>query len=366
MKIAILGIRGIPARYGGFETCAEKIANYLGKKGHRIFVPCRKYLYPDKPSPGDNIQICFPFCIRGKITETFSHTFFSMLKTILWSPDVILLFNSANSPLAIIGKICGKKIIINVDGLEWKRQKWGFCGKSYFKFASFFSTIIADSIVADSQKIAEYYYSRFRRKSVYIPYGADIFYSRSPEILKTFGLKPKTYFFNGSRLEPENNQELMIKEFQSISSNNVLVLTGDIRKKNVYVKNLFNLASQQIRFIGPVYEKETYLELQANSLAYIHGNEVGGTNPALLSAMGCGALIFALDVPFNREVLGDCGLYFTKKTGSLANLIKQTVENPEKFSALGEKARERIRRFYKWDDVTSKYEQLLLTIGNNG
>ncbi|HOJ30447.1 MAG TPA: DUF1972 domain-containing protein [bacterium] len=366
MKIAILGIRGIPARYGGFETCAEKIAEYLGKKGHKIFVPCRKYLYPDKPLPGDNIQVCFPFCIRGKITETFSHTFFSMLKTIIWSPDVILLFNAANSPLAIFGKIYGKKFVINVDGFEWKRQKWGFCGKTYFKFASCFSTFIADSIVADSHKIAEYYDSRFHKKSVYIPYGADIFYSKSPEIIKSMGLQPKTYFFNGSRLEPENNQELMIKEFQLANINNVLAISGDIRKKNSYVKNILNIASQQIKFTGPVYEKKAYLELQANSLAYIHGNEVGGTNPALLSAMGCGALILALDVPFNREVLGDCGLYFTKKSGSLANLIKQMVESPEKFSSLGDKARERVKQFYRWDDVIQKYEQLLISVENNG
>lgn len=158
----------------------------------------------------------------------------------------------------------------------------------------------------------------------------------------------------------------MIKEFQLANINNVLAISGDIRKKNSYVKNILNIASQQIKFTGPVYEKKAYLELQANSLAYIHGNEVGGTNPALLSAMGCGALILALDVPFNREVLGDCGLYFTKKSGSLANLIKQMVESPEKFSSLGDKARERVKQFYRWDDVIQKYEQLLISVENNG
>lgn len=364
MKIAIIGTRGIPARYGGFETCAERIAEYFVQKGHKVLVTCRRHLYSEKPKFHNNILLSYPVCIKGKITETLSHTFFSILKAIMWNPDIILIFNAANSLLATIAKIYGKKIIINVDGLEWKRRKWGFAGKTYFKFASFFSTIIADSIIADSMKIAHYYQSRFHKESVFIPYGADLFYSENPEILSNFGLKPKNYFFTGSRLEPENNQDIMIKEFSSLNLDKLFAIAGDIQSKSNYVKKLKSMSTKNIKFIGKIYEKNTYMELQANSIAYIHGNEVGGTNPALLSAMGTGALIIAIDVPFNREVLGDCGLYFTKNPGSLSSIMKKILESPEKFSSLGEKARQRARSLYNWKDVGQKYEELFLYIKN--
>lgn len=364
MKIAIIGTRGIPARYGGFETCAEKIAEYLAMRGHKILVTCRSYLYPDKPEIHQGIKLIYPACIRGKVTETFSHTFFSIIKTIIWNPDVILMFNAANSILATIAKIYKKKVVINVDGLEWKRKKWGFVGKTYFKFSSFFSVVIADYVIADSLEISRYYQSRFCRSTIFIPYGADIFYSKNPHILDNFGLKPGNYFFTGSRLEPENNQDLMIKEYQNLNINIPFAIAGNIHNSSRYVKKLKSMASDKIRFIGPVYNKQTYMELQANSLAYIHGNEVGGTNPALLSAMGCGATIFALDVPFNREVLNNCGIYFTKEPGSLSNVIKQFLEKPARFSDSGEKTRERVKKFYNWQNVGEKYEQVFLKFKN--
>ncbi|MCX7705826.1 MAG: DUF1972 domain-containing protein, partial [bacterium] len=174
MKIAIIGTRGIPARYGGFETCAEKISKYLAENGHKVLVSCRKHLYPDRPSVHPNIKLVYALSIRGKITDTFSHTFFSILAAIIWNPDVIFMFNAANSPLVIIAKICGKKVVLNVDGFEWKRRKWGFVGQTYLKFASFFSTIIADYLIADSMEIAGYYRSRFHRDPIFIPYGGDI------------------------------------------------------------------------------------------------------------------------------------------------------------------------------------------------
>lgn len=364
MKIAIIGTRGIPARYGGFETCAEKISEYLAKKGHKILVTCRKYLYPDRPVFDENIRLIYLPSIKGKITDTFSHTFFSILAVLMCSPDVVLIFNSANSPLAMVLKLYGKKIVINVDGMEWKRRKWGIAGRLYFKFASLLSTVVADKIVADSQEIARYYQSVFHCESTYIPYGADIIVSKEPEVLLEFGLKEKTFFFNGSRLEPENNQDLIVREFKKARTNKDLVIAGDVKRKNRYVKKLLAEKNGNIHFVGTIFQKEKYVQLQANSIAYIHGNEVGGTNPALLSAMGCGACILALDVPFNREVLDDCGLYFTKQEGSLANLIEQVSSNPEKFSFLGEKARERAKRFYQWEDVAKEYEKLFLSLKN--
>jgi len=208
MKVAIIGTRGIPAKYGGFETCAEELSIGLVKKGHKVIVSCRGYLYPEKKKFYKGVKLVYPPSIRGKITDTLSHTFFSILRVLIENPDVILVFNSANSPVALIGKIYGKKIVINVDGLEWKRKKWGKIGKLYYKFCELFSCIVADEIISDAMAIKDYYRRKYKIESVFIPYGAYFYKSKNPEILNEYGLERKNYFFIGSRLEPENNQDI--------------------------------------------------------------------------------------------------------------------------------------------------------------
>ncbi len=362
MKVAIIGTRGIPAKYGGFETCAEELSIGLVKKGHKVIVSCRRYLYPDKKKFYNGVKLVYPPSIRGKTTDTLSHTFFSILRVLIENPDVILVFNSANSPVALIGKIYGKKIVINVDGLEWKRRKWGKIGKLYYKFCELFSCIVADKIISDAMAIKDYYRRKYKIESVFIPYGAYLYKSKNPEILNEYGLERKNYFFIGSRLEPENNQDIAVNAFSMVETDMKLFILGVVNYRSKYVRFLKKFEGEKIKLLSPIYEKNKYNELHANAYAYIHGNEVGGTNPALLQAMGSGNCIIAYDCPFNREVLGNCGLYFKKDAFDLKEKIEYLLNNPEKVKEYGKMARERVKNFYRWEKVIDDYEKLFLNL----
>lgn len=366
MKIAIIGTRGIPARYGGFETCAEELSTGLVRKGHKVVVSCRKYLYPEKKKYYKGVKLVYTPSIRGKITDTFSHTFFSILRVLFENPDVILIFNAANSPLALIGKIYGKKIVINVDGLEWKRRKWGKAGKFYYKFCEFFSCIVADKIVSDAKAIKDYYRKKYKTDSVFIPYGAYLYESKNPEILNDYGLEKKKFFFIGSRLEPENNQDIAVKAFSMVETDMKLAIAGGANYKSRYVKYLKKFENEKIKLLGPVYKPGHIEELHCNAYAYIHGNEVGGTNPALLKAMGSGNCIIAYDCDFNREVLGNCGLYFKKDPSDLKKKIEYLLNNPDEVEKFGKMAKERAKKFYRWEKVVDDYEKLFLDLFKTG
>jgi glycosyltransferase involved in cell wall biosynthesis len=281
---------------------------------------------------------------------------FSIIRVLFWSPDVNLIFNSANSPLAVIPKIFGKKVIINVDGLEWKRAKWGKLAKMYYKFSEFFSSVIADAVVSDAKAIKEYYRKKYKRESIYIPYGAPHIESKNPEILKQYGLKPDGYFFIGSRLEPENHQDMALEAFMHINTDKLLVIAGGANWESPYMKKISEVRSRKIKILGPVYTLGHIEELHANAYAYIHGNEVGGTNPALLKAMGSGNCVIALDVSFNREVLGDTGLYF-QNVSELKRHIEFLLANQMVLNSLRQKTRERAGELYKWQDVINIYEK---------
>ena len=363
MKIAIVGSRGIPAKYGGFETCAEELGIGLVNKGHKVLVSCRGYLYPQKPLSYKGVELCYPPSIPGKITDTFSHTFFSIFRTLFWAPDVILLFNSANSPLILLPRLFGKKVVINVDGLEWRRAKWGKTAKLYYKFAEFFSAAAADVVISDAAAIKDYYLWKYRRQTVYIPYGAPLNESRNPEILRLYNLEKNGYFFIGSRLEPENHQDIAVEAFRMSSTDKLLVIAGGANWKSPYVESLKKAGDKRIRFLGPVYEPGHMEELHLNAYAYIHGNEVGGTNPALLKAMGSGNCVLALDVPFNREVLGDAGLYF-RTPSELKNKIDFLLASPGRTEGIGQDARERARKLYRWEKVVEDYEKVFLKLCN--
>ncbi len=359
MKIAMIGTRGIPAKYGGFETCAEELGKGLVARGHRVLVSCRRNLYPCREAFYKGVRLCYPPSIPGKATDTFSHSFFSLCRVLAWSPDIILIFNSANSPIGLLARIAGKKVVINVDGLEWRRSKWGRAAKLYYKFAEFFSAVIADAVVSDARGIQDYYRRKYNRDSVFIPYGAPLNIKGSPEILREYRLKKDSFFFIGSRLEPENHQDMAVRAFEEMDTAKELVIAGGANWKSPYVYNIKKSRDSRLRFLGPVYREGHIETLHANAFAYIHGNEVGGTNPALLKAMGSGNAIIALDVNFNREVLGDSGLYFSEVSG-LKKQMELLLASPAKVAELRKAARERAEKLYRWTTVIDDYEKLFL------
>jgi len=358
----MIGTRGVPANYGGFETCVEELGKRLVDKEHSVTVYCRKELYNDRPLQYLGMDLIYLPSLRLKAFETLSHTTLSMFHAIAQSYDVFMVFNAANSPTLLIPRILGKKIAINTDGLEWKRVKWGKVGRRYYKIAEWLSTKLADRLVSDSRGIQNYYRNSYGVESTYIAYGAYITSSQKPQLLEKFGLKPNEYFLQITRFEPENNPLLTIQAFRKLQTDKKLVIIGGVPYLSPYAKQIMASSDKDIVLPGFIYDKEMINELWCNCFAYIHGNEVGGTNPALLQSMASSAFTIAIDVDFNRDVLGEGGIFFEKDSDSLAGKIKWALDNSVLLDDYRKRAVNRIRSYYSWDQVAEQYESLFAEI----
>lgn len=357
LRIALLGTRGIPGRYGGFETCAQEISDRLVQKGHQVTVYCRSRLYPEMPGEFHGIKLVYLPSLPAKALETISHTFFAAVHAALSKYDVILAFNTANSPLLLPLRLLGKKVLLNTDGLEWRRTKWGRLGRLYLKFCEKTATLAAGRLITDSRAMQLYYRLAHRAASTRIAYGADLETSSQPELLEKYGLQPGSYFLQITRFEPENNPLLSLRAFNRLAPSGIkLVLVGNCRYPSHYLKSIHREAGNNVVLTGFVYDQAILRELRCNCLAYLHGNQVGGTNPALLQAMASGAFVLARDVVFNREVLKDCGRYFKPDQDDLAAALQWVLENRSDLDHYRRLARQRIRAHYNWEQVSQAYE----------
>jgi glycosyltransferase involved in cell wall biosynthesis len=361
MKVAILGTRGVPARYGGFETCAEELGKRLAARGHAVTVWNRKGFYPGRPGAHLGMTLRYAPALRLRALETLSHTLFSAFKALPAGADAWIVFNSANAPVLALARPRKARVVINVDGLEWKRGKWSALGKAYYRAAERMAARLPVEIVTDSRAIGEYFKEHYGRETCYIPYGAELSQSRDPSLISRFGLRPGGYFLQVTRFEPENNPLLTVRAFEGLDTAKKLVLVGGSKYKGRYQKEIEAAAALDPRVVFPgfIYDKDILRELLTNAFAYVHGNEVGGTNPALLEAMAAGRYIIARDVPYNVEVLGGAGVYFCKDEGDLREKMAWALANPEKLPGFGESARAIITKRYDWDKITDAYERML-------
>lgn len=368
MKIAFIGTRGVPAKYGGFETAAEEICSRLVQSGHEVTVYCRKGYGITEEKKYKGITKKFVPHIHISFLDTLSHTFFSFLDTLIQKPDVILVMSPVSGPLCVIPRLRGIPFAINVDGLEWKRSKWPLVGRIYLYFASWFCTKIAPAIIADSLGIKNIYKQKWKRDSVFISYGAYIESSTQPEILSSYNIKPDDYFLIVARLEPENNILLIVNAFKRVKTEKKLIIIGGTKYKSNYLDKLklFCKDDKRIILLGPIYDQTHLKELICNSFAYVHGHMVGGTNPILLKALGCQQCVLYLNVAFNREVVENAGIPFDEKGSNLHIIMQQLIENPEQVLKYRQKGPERIISNYTWDKVAEKYEKLCLELMKNG
>jgi glycosyltransferase involved in cell wall biosynthesis len=273
-----------------------------------------------------------------------------------------MVFNAANSLFVIPLRIFGKKIAINTDGLEWKRSKWGLFGKIFYKSSEKIACIIANRIVTDSKGMRDYYLKKYRTESTEIAYGAPIVFCTSPEKLKRLGIEPRKYFLQITRFEPENYPLLTIKAFKKLNTDKKLVIVGGNPYPNEYTKSMENELNENMLLPGFIYDQDILRELWCNCFAYVHGNSVGGTNPALLQTMASGCFTIAVDVQFNHDVLSDCGIYYDKNEDSLAKKMRWALNNEDQLNAYGRKAQQRIAENYRWNKVADKYEELFLKL----
>lgn len=354
MNFAILGTRGIPARYGGFETFAEELSTRLVERGHRVTVYCRER-HPEKNYRGVELQYCPT--IRHKYFDTIAHTFFSTLHAAPRGYDAVLYCNAANAVFTWIPRLFGAAVALNVDGLERHRKKWNGAAKAWYRVSEWLATWMPNAVVTDAAHIAEYYRQRYHRDSAMIPYGADTGKVETCEVLDRLGLEPHKYFLYVSRMEPENNPLLVREAFEQVETTLKLALIGDAPYSVDLIRRVRDTKDARIVIPGAIYG-QGYRELGSHCFAYVHATEVGGTHPALIEAMGRGALVLYLDNPENREVAGDAGIPFTAQ--NLAAVLRGVLEMPEmERDALRARAVDRVRARYSWDAVTSAYEKLL-------
>ncbi len=358
LKIGILGTRGIPANYGGFETFAEECGAELAARGHSVVVYGRSQYVSRRLSNYRGISLVVLPTLRLKYTDTLVHTFISVLHALSQRFDVILICNAANSMYAWMPRLFGIPVAVNVDGIERKRRKWNWLGRSFYWMSEHFSVWFPNAIVTDARVIENYYRKQYGAPSVFIPYGAITEKPQGHAALDALGLSPGEYFLYVSRLEPENNAHLVVRAFERVRTDKRLVVVGDAPYAADYIRSLKRTRDARIRFPGSIYGAG-YKELMGHAFCYIHATEVGGTHPALIEAMGQGNLIVSNDTPENGEVLGDTGiLYKRNDIEDLAHILQDFQDHPASYEPLRRLARERILANYTWPGVVTRYEQL--------
>jgi glycosyltransferase involved in cell wall biosynthesis len=360
MKLAIVGTRGIPANYGGFETFAEELATRLAARGHDVTVYCRSnnIRHPHKTYKG--VRLVILPTVGTKHLDTVAHTLLSVLHAAPKRFDCILMCNAANAIFGIVPRLARIPLILNVDGIERMRKKWGIVARAYYRISERLATIIPDIVVTDAEVIREYYLQTYNTTSVMIAYGAECGRTNSTAVLDRLGVQPGEYFLYVSRLEPENNAHLVIQAFENAETDKLLLIVGDAPYARDYIAQLKATRDPRIRFPGAIYGTG-YRELQSHAYAYIQATEVGGTHPALIEAMAAGNCVIAKNTPENREVLAGTGLFFDDAE-ELLSRIRLTLANPTLVARLRMEAQARARVRYSWDAVTDAYEKLFRTL----
>jgi glycosyltransferase involved in cell wall biosynthesis len=357
MKLAILGTRGIPANYGGFETFAEELSTRLAARGHDVTVYGRSNNIQYKGKEYRGVKLVILPTIGTKHLDTVSHTFLSVVHAIPRRFDVALICNAANALFAAIPRITGTPVALNVDGIERKRRKWGLAGRTYYRISEYLATLIPNVIITDAAVIREYYRKEYGVSSRMIAYGAECSRQLTTEIQQRLGLKPREYILYVSRLEPENNAHRVIEAYESVRTDKPLLIVGDAPYAHEYIASLKATSDARIHFPGALYGV-AYRELQSHAYIYVHATEVGGTHPALIEAMGAGNCVLVFDTPENREVVGDSGLFFSSAE-ELSRLLQTAVDDPMLVEDYRVKARARAVANYSWDAIADEYERLL-------
>jgi len=355
LKIAIVGTRGIPNRYGGFEQFAEKVSSTFADRGHEVTVYCRKpFTTPDDVYDRRVHRVILP-SIHQKHLDTWSGGLISVAHATFYDYDVVLLCNVANSPFAWFPRLFGKPVVLNVDGLDRQRGKWNALGQAALHLCEWLSVFTPTRVVTDAKPIQDYYRTRYHKESTLIGYGSDV--PSGQHRIEGFNLQPALYVLYVSRLEPENNPELVLDAWRKVRSDWPLVMVGDNRYSNAYLGRLQQSADDRVIFPGAIYG-DGYWALQKNAGVFVFACEVGGVHPALIEAMAAGNAVLYLDSPENNETAGDAAVRFTKSPDDLAAKLQSLLDDPAARQRWSARASARAQQLYRWDEVAEQYEKL--------
>ncbi|CEP94204.1 glycosyltransferase [[Clostridium] sordellii] len=381
--VFIIGSKGIPAKYGGFETFVEKLTEFKKNNNIKYHVSClannnNEFQYNNARCFNVNVKnigsaraVIYDIkalkeCVKYIKTNKLDNSIVYILACRI-GPFVKKYKKELNS--------MGIKVYVNPDGHEWKRSKWNYIIRKYWKMSERLMVKNADLLVCDSKGIESYikkYYSQYNPKTTFIAYGADVYKSKlsdeSQELIEwynEFYIKPQQYYLIVGRFVPENNYEVMIREHIKSKTDKDLVIISNVEENKFYKELLYKTKfdrDKRIKFVGTVYDQELLKKIRENAYGYYHGHEVGGTNPSLLESLSSTNLNILLDVVFNKEVGKNGALYFNKEYGNLSNVIEKADKlSIEEIKQLQVNAKKRIDEEYTWDYVVNKYEQLFLS-----
>ena len=355
--VAIIGTRGYPSFYGGFETLVRHLAPYLADAGWNVEVYSRDDAISTMKTVTPGVRSVFTPGLEYKSLSTISYGLTAAAHSAATKPDVALVMNVANGFWLPMLKARGIPTVVNVDGLEWERDKWGSLAKSVFRAGASMTARWADTLICDAEEIARYWRDEFGRDSVFIPYGGEP--PCAHRVLDK--VQEGEFVLFVARLVPENTVDEFLCAAEELARERDVVIVGSSGYEGPVETQVRRISESygRIHWLGQVSDDDLLFSLWSKSGVYFHGHSVGGTNPALVQAMACGAPTVARDTPYNREVLGDSGYFVAPTAESIVDGVRAVLGSDERRSRMSQQAVQRQHHRYTWDIVCGLYEQTL-------
>lgn len=359
MKIAFMGIRGIPASYSGFETFVDQVARRLATRGHEVSVYNRTTFVPYRGREYLGVRLIHLPTLPTKHLDSIVHTSICCLHAFFRRYDIVYICGVGNAPLAFLPRLRRARVLLNVDGADWQRDKWGGLARRYLRVCERLARASAEVIIADARVIQDKYKSDYHTDALFIPYGANIRRHEGCDVLERFGLKPRRYILFVGRLVPENGAHTLLRAFARVETDMNLVIVGDAPYSDQYKASLKEIAGRRVIFTGFLFGEE-YQEISSHPYLFVLASGVDGTRPVLLDQMAFGNAVLVRNTPANVEVVGSAGRKFDHRYDerALALQLQRLVDHPEEVEASRAAAIERVRTKYSWERVTDRYELL--------
>lgn len=357
-SVAIIGTRGYPSYYGGFETAVRRLAPYLADHGWKVRVYSRPMqISSNKEHIQEGIESTTTWGVDSRSFSTLSYGASATMHAIVHRPDVALYMNVANGIYLPPMRWMRIPTAINVDGMEWLRGKWGIAARTLFRIGARLSARSGASLIFDSKEIARLWGELFGVAGTFIPYGGDVL----PDVPPPTGLSRRGYVLVVARFVPENSIDVFFEAIRRMPASTPVVMIGNSTFGDRLDQTASDMARRRklFRWIRHVEDDRLLHAYWNNAGVYFHGHTVGGTNPALVQAMASGAPILAVDTAFNHEVLGEDGVFVKPEPKVLAERLTELLSAPATLERMSERGRDRARRLYGWDAVNSRYERLL-------
>ena len=360
VPVAIVGIRGLPPRYGGGETASDELGRRLAARGHDVVVYCRLHnSEPPRPRTWNGMRLVHLPSLHTKNLDTPTHIVLCVLHLVFRERARVVLLSGVGTSFVIpFLQLFGRKTVMWADGQDWKRGKWGRFARAFLKWSARFTCRVSDGIVTDTTIAHRFYREELGRETTYIPYGANIEEVDGHATLRDHGVEPDRYLLFVGRLIPEKGVHYLIEAFEQLDTDLKLVIVGDSPYTPDYVRRLRSTEDPRIVFTGYLFG-DGFKQLMKNCRVYVQPSDVEGTSPVLLTAMGYGRPVVVNGIPENRATIGDAGIAFPPgDVAELRRILASIVEDRERLEDLGRRSEHRVRTHYNWDRITDEFEVL--------